>query len=180
MIRLVLLALAVWLISVPALAAPAPALVKAADRGDAASQYVLGSLYARGEGVPRDYKKALKLYTMAAEKGNPYAQTNLGFFYDAGIGVDARDPAAAFKWYEKAAMQGDAISQANLGSLYARGEGTTQNYIEAYFWFTLAATHGSGVTVAAARDSIARHLTPAGLELVQNRAAAWKPQKKGE
>ncbi len=174
---LVLIVLALTLFAVPASAAPDRKLVATAEKGDAASQYVLGSLYARGQGVPRDDKKALQWYTRAANKGHMFAETNLGFFYDAGLGMDARDAALAFKWYEKAARQGDALAQANLASLYVRGDGVTQNYAEAYFWFTLASAGGRSRNVATARDSVARRLTPAALATAQARASAWKPQK---
>ena len=41
----------------------------AAQRGDAAAQYNVGRLYARGEGVPRDYAEAYKWFTLAAAGG---------------------------------------------------------------------------------------------------------------
>jgi len=40
-----------------------------AQRGDAAAQYNIGRLYARGEGVPRDYPEAYKWFTLAAAGG---------------------------------------------------------------------------------------------------------------
>jgi TPR repeat protein len=41
----------------------------AAQRGDAAAQFNIGRLYARGEGVPRDYSEAYKWFTLAAAGG---------------------------------------------------------------------------------------------------------------
>lgn len=41
----------------------------AAQRGDTAAQYNIGRLYARGEGVPRDYAEAYKWFTLAAAGG---------------------------------------------------------------------------------------------------------------
>ena len=42
-----------------------------AKRGDADAQYNLGQMHRKGEGVPQDYKTAVKWYTLAAEQGMP-------------------------------------------------------------------------------------------------------------
>ena len=42
-----------------------------AEQGDADAQNGLGLMYLDGEGVPQDYKTALKWYTLAAERGLP-------------------------------------------------------------------------------------------------------------
>jgi TPR repeat protein len=44
-----------------------------AEQGNAFSQSILGFMYDSGQGVPRDLGEAL-----AAEQGNPRAQSNLG------------------------------------------------------------------------------------------------------
>jgi len=44
-------------------------LRKAAEQGDAEAQYNLGVRYANGEGVPEDYKEAVKWFRKAAEQG---------------------------------------------------------------------------------------------------------------
>jgi len=41
----------------------------AAEQGDAEAQYNLGVRYANGEGVPEDYKEAVKWFRKAAEQG---------------------------------------------------------------------------------------------------------------
>ena len=46
------------------------------------AQYNLGVMYDNGEGVPQDYKEAVKWYRLAAEQGNANAQTNLGNMYE--------------------------------------------------------------------------------------------------
>jgi TPR repeat protein len=42
-----------------------------AQRGDGAAQYNLGRMYARGEGVQRDFQEAYKWFTLAALAGRP-------------------------------------------------------------------------------------------------------------
>ncbi|MBN8281249.1 MAG: sel1 repeat family protein, partial [Gammaproteobacteria bacterium] len=49
-----------------------------AVNGDARAQYNLGYLHANGQGVPRDYARALQWYTRAASQGFAAAQFNLG------------------------------------------------------------------------------------------------------
>ena len=41
----------------------------AAEQGYAGSQYWLGELYERGEGVPKDRSEAIRLYELAAKQG---------------------------------------------------------------------------------------------------------------
>src|SRR5574340_925406 len=60
-----------------------------------------------------------------AERGDPWAQLNLGAAYDNGIGISP-DPAQAIVWYRRAAEQGLAQAQFNLGHSHATGNGVTQ------------------------------------------------------
>ena len=94
-------------------------------------------------GVPQDYAQAADLYRHAAEKGDAYAQFNLGLLYDNGTGVE-KNYAAAAAWYEKAAEQGLPRAQFNLGSMYANGQGIVVNLPESYFWLALSAKTWSG------------------------------------
>ena len=78
-----------------------------AEQGDAFGQNYLGLMYDIGQGVPQDYKAAVKWYSLAAEQGNAKAQSNLGVMYVNGQGVP-QDYKAAVKWYSLAAEQGRA------------------------------------------------------------------------
>src|SRR6478735_5394095 len=53
-----------------------------AEKNDAAAQVVLGLMYARGHGVPRDDTQAVQWYRRAAEQGFAWGQTNLGYMYE--------------------------------------------------------------------------------------------------
>ncbi len=72
-----------------------------AERGDAAAQYSLALLYARGEGVVANLKTAVKWYHRAADQGDPDAQLNLGLMYVQGEGVK-KSYVAAYKWFSLA------------------------------------------------------------------------------
>ena len=58
-----------------------------AEQGNASAQFNLGVKYYNGEGVPQDYKAAVKWYSLAAEQGLDKAQSNLGVMYNNGEGV---------------------------------------------------------------------------------------------
>ena len=64
-------------------------------------------MYAKGQGVPEDYREAVNWYRQAAGQGLSEAQRNLGFMYANGQGVPEDDRTAA-KWFARAAEQGDA------------------------------------------------------------------------
>jgi hypothetical protein len=56
---------------------------EAADKGDVDSQYMLGTLYENGRGVPRDFREALKWEWQAAKGGNQSAQKTIGWPFKA-------------------------------------------------------------------------------------------------
>ncbi|GEM_PF-1336053 len=58
-----------------------------AEAGDAKGQYLLGVMYAIGDGVPKDAAKAAEWQQKAAAQGNADAQYILGFMYSEGQGV---------------------------------------------------------------------------------------------
>ena len=83
-----------------------------AKQGDPQAQFRLGCLYAFGQGVPKDYGFALRLYRLAAEQGDLDAQNNLGGLYAQGLGVSA-DPVRAYMWFELAAGRGHEMARKN-------------------------------------------------------------------
>ena len=48
-----------------------------AKQGNADAQFSLGAMYEKGEGVPTNYKTAVKWYRLAAKQDRPFAQSNL-------------------------------------------------------------------------------------------------------
>ena len=113
-----------------------------AEGGDKVAQNNLGRMYDNGEGVPRDYKEAVKWYTKAAEQRLVEANFNLGHMYYDGKGV-SKNYKEAVKWYTRAAEQGHAKAQHNLGILHVRHRiGMPKHYEEASKWFKKAAEQG--------------------------------------
>jgi len=77
-----------------------------AEQGDKLSQFVLGTIYDKGLGVPQDYKTAVKWYRLSAEQGDANAQQNLGDMYEEGKGV-IKDNIYAHMWANISASNGD-------------------------------------------------------------------------
>ena len=117
---------------------------KAAQDGDAQSQFLLGAMYTLGRGVPLDYKKAVELLTQAAEQSNVMAQATLALVYFNGEGGIPKDLGEAEKWARKSADQGNAVGETTLGNLYLKGTPTINvDYVEAANWFHKAAVQGN-------------------------------------
>ncbi len=95
-------------------------LQRAAEQGDAQSQYQLASYYFSGDGVEQNISEAIKWFLKAADQGHNHAMFMLGECYIYGIGVDQSETEAV-KWYQRAAEQGDepaveALSQIKAGT----------------------------------------------------------------
>jgi len=86
---------------------------KAAEQGDASSQYMLGNLYEAGEGVEQDYSQAFKWYMKAAEQEYVKAFNELGRMYEYGLGVE-QSAEGAFKFYSEAVMRGNEDAKKGL------------------------------------------------------------------
>ena len=121
-----------------------------------------------GQGVPQDYKTAVKWYTLAAEQGNARAQFNLAVSFAKGQGVP-QDYKTAVKWYTLAAEQGGAKAQHNLAVSFAQGKGVVQDYVYAHMWANIASSNGhdKGGKV---RDLAAGLMTPSQIEKAQDLA----------
>ena len=113
----------------------------AAEKGHARAQMQLGRAYLLGEGVEKDYEKAMDWTRRASDQGSPQAQNILGYMYANGVGVE-EDPREAIRWYRKAADQGYDVSQYNLALSYENGQGVEQDYAKAIQWYQEAAAQG--------------------------------------
>jgi TPR repeat protein len=75
-------------------------------------------MYQHGEGVDKDYKKAVEWFEKAAEEGLAAAQFHLGQMYESGWGVGQSD-SMAMRWFAKAAAQGLEPAQAAFDRVIA-------------------------------------------------------------
>ena len=116
-------------------------LSKDKDEHNAITQYQLGEKHYNGDGVPQDYKEAMKWFRLAADQGNADGQRGLGVMYYYGQSVPQNDNRAAH-WFRKAAEQGDAVGQCILGVMHYNGQGVPQDDDQAAYWFRKAAEQG--------------------------------------
>jgi putative methionine-R-sulfoxide reductase with GAF domain len=91
-------------------------LRKLAERGDASAQWMLGTRYHNGEGLPQDDAQAMRWFERAADQGYPDAQATSGAYYWAGRGVP-KDLVKAYFWSTLALHQGDSSMESRLQGL---------------------------------------------------------------
>src|SRR3954453_16845202 len=71
---------------------------------------------------------------IAAERGDPRAQTRIGFMHETGRGMP-QDYMLAAAWYQRAAQQGYPRAQYLLALMYNNGQGVAEDYVTAHKWF---------------------------------------------
>lgn len=113
-----------------------------AAQGDTKAQFWLGSMYYRGQGVPRNVPVALRWVRRAAELGNVEAQAALGSLYFFGDDQVPANDREAQRWFRMAAEQGHPEAQVGLGNMYFLGRGVVQDEAAAAKWFRAAADQG--------------------------------------
>ena len=84
---------------------------KAAQMGDAESQFMLGVCYMIGKGQNHDPKKAMKWFELAAKQYHPDAQYNLGVCYADGLGGLEQNQAKAITLWKQAALNGSQAAR---------------------------------------------------------------------
>jgi TPR repeat protein len=128
--------------------------------GDTKALAELGSRYGTGNGVEKDYAKAIEVLRAAADKGEADAQFYIGTAYANGLGVP-RDETLAVLWFELAAKQKHPAACYWLAVRIANGIGgispnweaavpylwtsAVSGYIPAEFLLGYAYQTGSGV-----------------------------------
>lgn len=133
------------------------ALEYAAERGVPGAIWKLGRIYADGEGVGIDEKRAFEYFRNLTKAhaydppGTPHARfvanafVTLGHFYLKGIpDSDVRpDPVVAHGMFRHAASYfGDPEAQYQVGRMYLEGAGTPKDAVQASRWLRLAADMG--------------------------------------
>ncbi len=133
------------------------ALEYAAERGVPGAIWKLGRIYADGDGVGIDEKRAFEYFRSLTKAhaydppGTPHARfvanafVTLGHFYLKGIpDADVKpDPVVAHGMFRHAASYfGDPEAQYQVGRMYLEGAGTPKDAVQASRWLRLAADMG--------------------------------------
>jgi TPR repeat protein len=144
---------------------------KSAEQGNSSAQRKLGILYRDGKGVKQDDAEAQKWF-----HANDLRR---------GIAAHARnDDETALKLCRLMAAQGNAEAQFYIGRLYEEGgqdvipvyiSPIKQDWVEAYYWYSLAVHSSNDPEYAKARHRAESHLTEEQISAMNKRADEWKP-----
>lgn len=93
-------------------------LQSGADKGDANCIYELGNAYYHGAGVVEDNKRAIELYTKAAEMGHTMSNFALGEIYFYGLADVEENNKKAVEHYKVAGENGHAKALSRIGDYY--------------------------------------------------------------
>ncbi len=144
--------------------------MKAAIRGDAASQYEVAILCENGDGVEKNPEQAFEWMLKAAQQRYALAQHKVGNFYAKGFGVE-RDLESALEWYLKAVKEVDvwilASYQLDLGKFYEEEIGDPW---KAFMWYLKAAKLGARI---ATHEVIRCYENGIGVEKSHEKAVEW-------
>lgn len=137
----------------------------------------------------------MKRLIVAAAKGDPDAEYNLGIMYDNRIDDHgnavaptddndipiASNRAEAMKWMRRAAEHGQRRAQMRLAELYAAGPAAARNYGSACQWFIIAMHGLDGVHRQHAQDgydSVRSQLTTTEVLAARRRARDWERRRR--
>ena len=114
-----------------------------AKKGDALAAAVVGDMYYFGQGVDKDFAKALPWVDKAAASGEPEALFRLGYMYSRGEGVEASEFRAA-NCYREASAKGHMMATNNLACVYFDSMTDLHDSEKAVtLWLSLASQGGS-------------------------------------
>ncbi|HEX7289262.1 MAG TPA: tetratricopeptide repeat protein [Candidatus Angelobacter sp.] len=111
------------------------------------AKFRLAVIYEKGDEVPQDYPRALKLYRELAATGLKFgfahqqAEFKICEFYALGRGVPQDYTEAKFHC-KRVAGEGHRLAKVTLGRMAAKGLGSEVNLKEAEEWFRSAAAAG--------------------------------------
>jgi TPR repeat protein len=114
-------------------------LLRWAENGDPIAAYCLGIVYS--ESNPKNYGKAIRYFTIAAEEGLGSAQAQLSTMYFVGMGISS-NPEKALQWSELAMERGTANAYFNLGIAYSLGQGVDKDLKKAFQYLKTSAEKG--------------------------------------
>ena len=139
---------------------------RASEKGHRRAQLNLGTLYLRGQGVPRDLIQARAWLEKAAAGGDPYALYALGRAMSESMGPANADPVRAANLYRQAAEKGHPFAALRFGLALADGSGVKRDLVAAQRWLVHARESGVPEAALALGDMAVR--TPASRDKALN------------
>ncbi len=106
---------------------------KLAHQGNPRDQINLAMMYYQGNGVHKDFTKAIEWAEKAAMQGSSDALFAMGIMYTN------KNDLKAFESYLQSAIQGNINAKEMTGLMYKEGRGVKQDYTKAFEWIQKAA-----------------------------------------
>lgn len=116
-------------------------LIGAADRGDIAAQYKVGTMKLFGDTASKDLVGARTYLLNAATGGDTSAKFFYGHMLQNGLG-GAKDAEGAAKWFQAAADEGNYAAQYQISFAYFVGSGVPESVEKARHYARLASLQG--------------------------------------
>lgn len=129
----------------------------------------------KSDGIKRDYRRAMRLYSKAARRGHPAAQFGLANMYLTGQSVK-RNPKKAVRWIRLAARKRFPPALAQLGEFSIQGKYMRKSKIRAVAMYIIA-TQGTNEAhyphIFDRLDQLSRQLTDEEYQRAKNLADRW-------
>jgi uncharacterized protein len=147
----------------------------AAVQGYANAQNSVGSVLQ----AEKRYTEALPWYERAAAQGHGEANTNLGYFYDLGLGVK-QDRQKGVELYKIGAEKNSINGMLNLGVSLWQGAGVAHDLVQAYMWLDLARFYTQNSSnmnakwrIRGALDEVAKEMTAEQINTAKQLSQEW-------
>ncbi|MFZ0704465.1 MAG: tetratricopeptide repeat protein [Candidatus Korobacteraceae bacterium] len=116
-------------------------LTMALAQGHVPTMLALAEMYTNASGVPLQPQLVFNLYRAAAQRGDQYAEFQVGRFYREGY-LSAPDYAQAMAWFKVAAADDYGPADQYLGAMYESGQGVPVDLAQARSHYERAARVG--------------------------------------
>ena len=146
----------------------------AAEKGIAAAQYDLATLYQAGTGVPNDAVETSRWLRAAADQGMAVAAYDYSVLLLKGLGLKADEP-KAISYMRTAANANIAGAQNRLAHIYREGIGVDKSNAEAAKWRLIAKANGFGDDKVL--DELIAALPKAERQKAESDAIQWSEKK---
>jgi TPR repeat protein len=147
--------------------------LKAANKGDADAQMMLGSMYIENMFGHTDVAAGVRWLRQAAQQGQVSAQGTLGYFLVSGDKGVPKNPVEGVQWANKAVSKNDSVGYYALGFAYQHGEGEPVDPAQAWYHFAVATrldTKHQLSKVGIHMSEVATHLSAKDLAQLQVKA----------
>lgn len=109
---------------------------------NSSTELTIGTMYAKGQGVPQDEDKAVKWFTKSADKGNAIAYQKLGLIF-ADEASKYYDTEQAIEYLEKSIKEGNDFANYQLGKIYVDPESKFYDIAKAVAHLQISANEGN-------------------------------------